>query len=255
MERDHQECAVCYSLIVEPVRIKCQHVYCLICIEKLILDGNLKCPLDRKEFDYENDLTYDDSVLEKNFKENTEEFTEKANKILNSRKEKSKMKEVQILYGNLHELINSSTSNTNKWTCYVKINNKQGRIKNVLNKLKSEEKLIKILGRENEKKEEIIDKYTQNKEFKLKDSDLIKCVTFNLHPTFNPPSIKVNVAPFQITRIGWGIFNIELKIEFHNYLKLETLRLSHFLSFSNNDTYNMRTIYVDMDKITNENRI
>ena len=42
----------------------------------------------------------------------------------------------------------------------------------------------------------------------------IKSVTYHLHPTFKPSKIKVSEAPFLLSRIGWGLFDIEMDIEF-----------------------------------------
>lgn len=246
MEKDHRDCDICYSLIILPVKLKCQHLFCLTCIQKLISDGNHKCPLDRKEFDYENDIIFEESVMEKNYKENNEEFIEKAKNLLNLNMMNSKMKEIQILYGNTHELINTSSNNRNRWICYVKINKNQGKITDALNKLQAEEKLCKILGIKKFNSEEQKSKST---DLILSDSDMIKSVTFCLHPTFNPPSVKVTDEPFQINRIGWGVFEIEIKIEFHKKFKLENLKLNHFLSFNENDSFITKTIYLDSENI------
>ena len=42
----------------------------------------------------------------------------------------------------------------------------------------------------------------------------IKSVTYHLHPTFKPNKIKVSEAPFLLSRVGWGYFEIEMDIEF-----------------------------------------
>ena len=42
----------------------------------------------------------------------------------------------------------------------------------------------------------------------------IKSVTYHLHPTFKPSKIKVSEAPFLLSRLGWGYFEIEMDIEF-----------------------------------------
>ncbi len=45
-------------------------------------------------------------------------------------------------------------------------------------------------------------------------SKYIKSVTYHLHPTFRPNKIKVTEAPFLLSRVGWGYFDIEMDIEF-----------------------------------------
>ena len=39
-------------------------------------------------------------------------------------------------------------------------------------------------------------------------SRYIKSVTYHLHPTFRPNKIKLNEAPFLLSRVGWGYFEI-----------------------------------------------
>ena len=47
------------------------------------------------------------------------------------------------------------------------------------------------------------------------ESDLIiKKVTYNLHKTFSPNKVEVETAPFIISYIGWGTFEIVIEIEF-----------------------------------------
>ena len=58
----------------------------------------------------------------------------------------------------------------------------------------------------------------------------IKCVTYHLHPTFTPSVIKVKQAPFLLSRIGWGYFDVEIEIEFHEKTGLPLKKLTHELS-------------------------
>ena len=43
---------------------------------------------------------------------------------------------------------------------------------------------------------------------------LLQKVQINLHPTFNPPQFDLTKAPFEFDRIGWGVFEIGLKLYF-----------------------------------------
>ena len=45
-------------------------------------------------------------------------------------------------------------------------------------------------------------------------SKYIKSVTYHLHPTFKPPKIVVTEAPFLLSRVGWGYFEVTMDIEF-----------------------------------------
>ena len=42
----------------------------------------------------------------------------------------------------------------------------------------------------------------------------IRSVTYHLHPTFKPNIIKVTEAPFLLSRVGWGTFEIDMDVEF-----------------------------------------
>jgi hypothetical protein len=42
----------------------------------------------------------------------------------------------------------------------------------------------------------------------------IESVQVDLHPTFHPRQITLKQAPFQLRRLGWGEFDIRLKINF-----------------------------------------
>ena len=42
----------------------------------------------------------------------------------------------------------------------------------------------------------------------------IKSVTYRLHPTFKPRLITVIEAPFLLSRVGWGTFEIDMDVEF-----------------------------------------
>lgn len=44
---------------------------------------------------------------------------------------------------------------------------------------------------------------------------LIERVIFQLHPSFNNPTRVVDAAPFHVTELGWGEFDIGIKIFFH----------------------------------------
>ena len=60
----------------------------------------------------------------------------------------------------------------------------------------------------------------------------IKSVTYHLVPGFRPRTIKVNKAPFILSRIGYGYFTVEFDIEFQPWTKLPKIEgMLHELSF------------------------
>jgi len=65
----------------------------------------------------------------------------------------------------------------------------------------------------------------------------IDFVKFKLHPTFNPPTVKVNQAPYTLSRTGWGTFPIKVFIYWKSQFNAPTLKHDHHLSFSDPDTF------------------
>lgn len=61
---------------------------------------------------------------------------------------------------------------------------------------------------------------------------LIKSVEYTLHPTFNPPVVKVDKYPFGLRRIGWGTFEVRIKIEWQHWTGFALKKLKHEISFS-----------------------
>ena len=59
----------------------------------------------------------------------------------------------------------------------------------------------------------------------------IKSVTYHLHPTYAKPVIKVTEAPFLLTRVSWGYFEVKMVIEFQRSTGLKTKELTHMLHF------------------------
>ena len=60
-------------------------------------------------------------------------------------------------------------------------------------------------------------------------------VTFYLHPDFKPSIVKVTKPPFQVTRKGWGAFEMEIDITMQDG---STKRVLHDLNFDEDISYN-----------------
>jgi len=60
----------------------------------------------------------------------------------------------------------------------------------------------------------------------------IEKVELFLHPSFSPSHIILTQEPFEITRLGWGMFNINGKVHFNKNLRLTPLIFNHMLCFS-----------------------
>ncbi|CAE7893614.1 YAF9 [Symbiodinium sp. KB8] len=63
---------------------------------------------------------------------------------------------------------------------------------------------------------------------------LVNKVVFHLHETFSEPVVEVAAPPFQITRFGWGTFDILAVIHLQDGREL---KLTHTLSFDRPETF------------------
>ena len=43
-------CPICRSILIEPVSLPCNHKFCLQCLEDIVANSNLTCPLCRVRF-------------------------------------------------------------------------------------------------------------------------------------------------------------------------------------------------------------
>lgn len=195
-------CPICLNLLIEPVKIECNHMFCYTCLDELMDNSNkeidFKCPMCRenlkKNFNLKIDKTLENQI--KNLF--AKEYELRSKMLMEYKKSMENIIKIKILYGNSHELVespkksNSHPENCNKhrWGAFVKVANEESQ------------------------------KY-------------IRKVVFGLHPTFGATQLEVKTAPFEIKRIGWGTFDIPIKIYFHYDFKIkEPIELDHHLSFN-----------------------
>jgi len=77
-----------------------------------------------------------------------------------------------VRYGNLHKAVERTDGNVHEWTVFV---------------------------------EEVRAKEAETTSY-------VKQVTYKLHPTFQPSVVTLDSAPFALSRVGWGTFNIGIEI-------------------------------------------
>jgi len=65
----------------------------------------------------------------------------------------------------------------------------------------------------------------------------IRKVVVHLHPTFAQNKVVLTKEPFQITRVGWGTFEIDADIYVKQPAKVEKIRVSHMLNFKDENCY------------------
>lgn len=247
MSTESVECSICFVMMVEPIRIKCGHLYCLTCVERLALSPSPCCPMDRKTFDVENDLKFDLGVQKANMIANRGEFDEIATGVVNYRLSKSHCTEMSLTFGNSHTLLPTDDDNRHKWTAFVSVQKLENRIENILNGLRSDAGLESLLNLE-EASMKTRHAYNSINFDNISAEKVVKRVTFKLHPSFTPNNIDIERGPYKLTRIGWAECNVSMIVEFHDYLNIESMELDHYLSFKNNLSQSSKKIYVDVQK-------
>jgi len=191
-------CPICLNLTIKPIKTECGHTFCKLCLDELIDNFNQeeqKCPMCRKLFT-KNFSSKVDFVLDEFLKKNFDADYEKRLKLHEeSMAEDAKKIKIRIIYGNTHELVKDpKPSKSNRET---QNKHKWGCY-------------VKIDGDESNK--------------------IIKKVVFGMHPTFGCTEVVVTKAPFEIRRIGWGTFDIPIKV-YLDKVK-EPVEFTHELSFN-----------------------
>jgi transcription initiation factor IIF auxiliary subunit len=69
------------------------------------------------------------------------------------------------------------------------------------------------------------------------ENQIIEKVVVDLHPTFRPAQLTLTSAPFEVKRLGWGVFDIKIIIRFKQECNLGELEINHFLSFEGNGNF------------------
>ena len=193
---DEWQCPICLCLMLEPAILQCSHRFCLSCIEDLLNssanEDDQKCPMCRERVPI-NYSPHIDRPLQEIINSNfPKEFIEKT-LFVNRMKLSNNRKKIKKLK---FQFGNSHHQSTDK-------NNKSVHTWTVFFKLPNDE----------------IQKYVEK-------------VEFVLHPSyFKPNEIVVKEAPFSVTREGWGVFNVPIKIFWKKWLQQEPTILQHYLSF------------------------
>lgn len=79
---------------------------------------------------------------------------------------------------------------------------------------------------------------TENSE----DAALIEKVVYTLHSSFRNPIVEVFEAPYRLTRVGWGIFDVQAVVHFKDGRVSETLK--HTLCFNEANSFRTKHLSV-----------
>lgn len=59
-------------------------------------------------------------------------------------------------------------------------------------------------------------------------SKYLQKVVVNLHPTFNPPTLVFTKPPFEVTRTGWGVFEITMTLYFQPHTQKKPIDIEWY---------------------------
>ncbi|UJR35033.1 hypothetical protein I4U23_027809 [Adineta vaga] len=212
----YRDCPLCLKLLYEPVSTLCGHTFCLLCLERFLIasDSILKCPICRVDLTYlrscSNQLKTN-TILHNLFREiYGNEYELRRNEFENERKNIIKKR---LIIGNTHQLLPCDYHHKqHEWSLFIKFENDE------------------------ENPDEI--------------SEYIKQIQIHLHPTFSPSQIILDKPPFRLTRIGWGVFTVQISIEFQGKWNKSDLITNWFLSFTNMG--NQKSIEIGFQKSSDQ---
>jgi len=81
-------------------------------------------------------------------------------------------------------------------------------------------------------------------------SKFIEKVTFDLHPTFKKNHYEFTREPFELSTVGWGTFEVPIKIYWKDWLKLPPAYLDYHLSFDGEGV--TKTYTLEYEKLTDK---
>ena len=199
-QRDDYECPVCLELCAQPVLTPCKHMMCIGC-QKKIAQAGVPCPMCRAHFDklfvpqVDQDLQREIAeAMGAQFEERKQELEAAGEWLANKRL-------VKFTFGNTHEEVkNPAPARSDK----TKTNTHRWCM------------------------------FASLAQGADETGKFIKSVTYHLHPTFRPAVIKVTKAPFLLSRLGWGYFDVKMVVEFQPETGLGTREIVHELSFDEN---------------------
>eukprot|EP00164_Ancoracysta_twista_P000898 GFYU01001183.1.p1 GENE.GFYU01001183.1~~GFYU01001183.1.p1 ORF type:complete len:253 (-),score=28.54 GFYU01001183.1:141-899(-) len=209
------ECSLCYSIFLDPVRTTCGHVFCRTCIRRCLFQREA-CPLCR------DDLTgFNPDTARVDHHLATETEARFGAELMQRRREEERrlnsMLTLRFKYGNRHKAVSTRSRNTHKWTAYLEL-------------------VTASLGHAGETSQD--------------PSSYIERVDFHLHPTFSPPTVSVTEAPFKLTRLGWGTFEVDIEVHFKSFVRRESLSFSHHLSFEADDSSRVVTEEIQVANVS-----
>ncbi|CAD8075822.1 unnamed protein product [Paramecium sonneborni] len=214
------DCPICLNIAVDPIQLSiCKHIFCSPCFIDLLDYNNqsYRCPLCRQNYLKNEPLIVNKDLATKIKDSNPELYAQRQQQIIQQQMMLPNQIKVSVVYGNYYQRINTQDKNMNQWDLIVKME---------YNKSSDQIAL---------------------KNFDL--NNMIESVTYYLHETFKPNVVTVQKAPFQLKRLGWGVFNIPILIKFKKEYNIPNLEVDHYLSFQGDGSFQKQITKLDISNV------
>ena len=192
------DCSVCYTTMVEPCTLPCNHSFCLQCI-RAFFQTKSECPLCRDIPPAKFKLNVNTKLQQQVRRYVPEAYAERVAALRAQNAFSSDWVDLKLIYGNRHEDVPAMgfSQNTHKWTMFVKAANP-----------------------------------------KIDTSQLFEKVRYGLHESFCMTHKDIRAGKnkqYEMTFTGWGTFEIPLMLFLKRELGYDydkrTMELNHSLSF------------------------
>jgi len=186
-------CMICLRLLYEPVKLECSHSFCGLCLKKLLRSTlNKACPLCRRDLaDFDQENAKPDASIENILKKQHASLLAKRQQEHVADIEEEKHKIVKKLIVG-NDCVNAPGGD------------------------KDWKKWTLYLHFEGDEQE---------------TGKFIEKVVVKLHETFRPPVLEFKKPPFEVSRVGWGVFEINMTLHFQSATKKHPMDISWYLSF------------------------
>lgn len=245
IELNSLECPVCFNLMLIPILLPCKHTLCIECCERIVYSENIRCPMDRANFE-KNSLLLNKPLFEAFISTRIEDFKKLGKEYAEVKLKKPKFKMLGIHYGNEHTLLSVDPDIDNKhyWTAFIRIAKLSPEMNFDFQKLREEANIENILGISSRINSDF-EGVPINTDGNEKIEDYVESVFFELDETFMPPTVNKKAPPFEIGRRGWGEFEIIAELKFKSHLGLPKATLKINLNFEQSTTQLLEIIRID----------
>lgn len=208
---DHT-CPICFRFFWDPQTTPCRHKFCRRCAVKSLERNRAICPLCRGSLEgWIPELLPPDENYVLFLQLNfPAQYLEREREELEEALEEQHKRRLRILIGNLHEYVPNAPGSNKHRWTFF---------------VRAEDESVNL-------------------------AHLIDHVVVFLHPTFHPSRIELTTPPYSFTRIGWGVFELHVRLVFRPSLQKDPAEVVHMLSFTGHGAATVYTLEYDARNVS-----